>query len=144
MEKRTYIKPVLESETFVPQNYIAACGDQNKVYLFTCDGGGGEHGGVWQNTNGLAGLQTDWTNTGTRWRPNWVKPDKQITWSESSYHACNITHEAKTTDDFIEDCFFKGSRSGNIIPVTVWRGPDGDNVHCTKKLGMSSWETVKS
>lgn len=31
--KRAYIKPILESETFVPQNYIAACGDLNKVSL---------------------------------------------------------------------------------------------------------------
>ena len=29
--KRAYIKPILESETFVPQNYIAACGDINKA-----------------------------------------------------------------------------------------------------------------
>ena len=39
MEKRVYAKPVLESETFVPQNYIAACGDSGTIYKFKCNAG---------------------------------------------------------------------------------------------------------
>lgn len=38
--KRAYSKPILESETFVPQNYIAACGDtEYGNYLFECNAG---------------------------------------------------------------------------------------------------------
>lgn len=47
MKKRVYTKPILESETFVPQSYIAACGDINKVYKFVCDAGGGTYGTVY-------------------------------------------------------------------------------------------------
>lgn len=51
-KKKAYVKPSMESETFVPNTYVAACGDENKVYLFTCDGGGGAYGGVWHDDNG--------------------------------------------------------------------------------------------
>lgn len=142
LNKRMYIKPVLESETFVPQNYIAACGEENKVYLFTCDGGGGADGGVWKDDNGVTGLQTK--SSGSWWDGTYVRADTQITWSSSSYHACGKTHEAKTTDDFILNCWYKNYRTGEKIRVTVWRGPNGNNVHCTEQLDINSWTTVKS
>lgn len=37
INKRAYIKPVLESETFVPQNYIAACGDTTVTWKIKCN-----------------------------------------------------------------------------------------------------------
>lgn len=35
--KRAYIKPILESETFVPQNYIAACNDVTVTWKIKCN-----------------------------------------------------------------------------------------------------------
>lgn len=143
LNKRMYIKPVLESETFVPQNYIAACHDINKVYKFKCDAGGGRTGSVYLETNGKPGLQTDWGG------------DRYL----SGYHACGTTHEAKTTDAFLngyyvttdlvwvpDDGLFGGHFEGKEVttPVIVWRGPRGDNTHCTENLNMNSWETEKS
>lgn len=129
--KKMYIKPVLESETFVPQNYIAACGDLNKVYKFKCDAGGGRSGSVYLETNGKPGLQT-----------NWRGGDKYL----SGYHACGTTHEAKTTDDFLDGYYVTSSWWGGTktTPVIVWRGPNNDNTHCTENLNMDSWETEKS
>ena len=131
LNKRMYIKPVLESETFVPQNYIAACGDLNKVYKFKCDAGGGVSGSVYLETNGKEGLQTGWGDG-----------DQYL----SGYHACGSTHEAKTTDDFLDGYYVTRSLFGGtkVTPVIVWRGPDNDNTHCTKNLNMDSWETAKS
>ena len=58
--KRAYVKPTMESETFVTQAYIAACGDSGTTYLFKRDDGGGRSGTVYLETNGRAGLQTGW------------------------------------------------------------------------------------
>lgn len=135
--KRMYIKPVLESETFVPQNYIAACGDSGTVYKFTCDAGGGVSGNVYLETNGKPGLQTGWNG------------DRSL----GGYHACGSTHEAESTDDFLDGYYVTeryvgywpfGHTETVTTPVIVWRGPYGDNTHCTTNLDMDSWETVKS
>lgn len=135
--KRAYIKPILESETFVPQNYIAACGDLNKVYKFKCDAGDGKSGDVYLETNGKPGLQTGWGG------------DRYL----SGYHACGTTHEAKTTDDFLDGYYVTERYVGNwpfghtetvTTPVIIWRGPNNDNTHCTGNLDMDSWETAKS
>lgn len=130
LNKRMYIKPVLESETFVPQNYIAACHDINKVYKFKCDAGGGRSGSVYLETNGTPGLQTGWGG------------DRYL----SGYHACGTTHEAKTTDDFLDGYYVTSSWFGGTktTPVIVLRGPHNNNTHCTENLDMNSWETEKS
>lgn len=128
--KRAYIKPVLESETFVPQNYIAACGVLNKVYLFTCDAGWTGISGSTVYTNGLDGIP------GTR-------DDEKL----GSYGKCGATHEAKTTDEFIHGYLRKnvlGLPAGEKQDVIIWRGDDSNNIHCTKNLDINSWTTIKS
>lgn len=59
------------------------------------------------------------------------------------YHACGTTHEANSTDKFLDGYYImKGSdRPQNVI---VWRGPKGDNTHCTTNLNMKEWATAKS
>ena len=126
MEKRKYVKPVLSGEEFVPQNYIAACGDSGTVYKFKCNAGGGVSGSVYLETNRVEGLQTDGRN-----------PDKYL----SGYHACGSSHEAESTDDFLEGYYVVGE---TITPVIIWRGRWGNNTHCTEELDMTKWETAKS
>ena len=106
---------------------FAACGDSNTVYKFKCDAGGGVVGNVYLETNGQEGLQTGRGG------------DKYL----SGYHACGTTHEAQTTDDFLDGYYVTGS-GRNVTPVIVWRGPKNDNTHCTENLDMSTWETTKS
>lgn len=140
--KRVYSKPILESETFIPQNYIAACGDSGTVYKFTCDAGGGVSGNVYLETNGVEGLQTKsgWIQTGNRpWEGHWQWADKSL----GGYHACNISHEADSDSDFLKG-YYQPYGSDRVIDVIVWRGPKNNNVHCTTNLDMNSWETVKS
>ena len=39
--KKAFDMPKIVVEQFVPNEYVAACGDQNKVYKFKCDAVGG-------------------------------------------------------------------------------------------------------
>lgn len=130
MNGQTWVRPLTMVQKFEANEYVATCGDLNKVYKFTCDAGGGESGSVYLETNGKEGLQTGWGG------------DQYL----SGYHACNITHEAKTTDDFRDGYYVTSSFWGGtkVTPVIVWRGPNNDNTHCTENLDMDSWETLKS
>ena len=137
---REYVKPAMEGEAFAANEYIAACGDLNKVFKFKCDAGGGKSGTVYLETNGKPGLQT----TGYLEGWHWVDGDQWL----GGYHACGTTHEAKTTDAFL-DGYYRYNKGGifsgkETVPVKVWRGPNGDNTHCTENLDMESWETAKS
>lgn len=35
MEKKVWEQPLTMVQQFMPNEYVAACGDENKVYLFT-------------------------------------------------------------------------------------------------------------
>lgn len=132
MMRKEWVRPLTIVDQFVPNEYVAACGDTNKVYKFTCDAGGGISGKVYLETNGKEGLQRiDWN------------PDTYL----SGYHACGATHEAATTDEFLNGYYVvEGGwfEEDTVTPVIVWRGPKGDNTHCTTNLDMNSWQTAKS
>lgn len=104
--------------------------------MFRCDAGGGYSGTVWLETNGEPGLQKKgrWEGWG-EYHPG----DEKL----GGYHACGTTHEANSTDKFLDGYYImKGSdRPQNVI---VWRGPKGDDTHCTTNLNMKEWATAKS
>lgn len=137
-KKRAYVKPSLESEAFVPNTYVAACGDSGVVYKFKCDAGGGTPGNVYLETNGVPGLQTrgEWVGG---WGGHWQEADKSL----GGYHACGTTHEADSNDDFLNG-YYVPYFSDDVTQVIVWRGPYNNNVHCTTNLDQDSWETLKS
>ena len=143
--RKEWMEPVIKVQEFVANEYVAACGDSGTIYKFKCTAGGGEHGGVYKETNGQAGLQIGRDG------------DSRISNGETSYHACGETHEASVTDDFIQNCYYipKSARkkdwlgrttwdTSKAINVIVWRGPKGDNTHCTTNLNMKEWATAKS
>lgn len=129
MEKRIWTKPQAVIEQFTVNEYIAACGDQNKVYKFKCDAGGFSIGSVYQETNGVEGLQQIWESN----------PDTLL--APFGYHACGSTHEAPTSDSFVDGYFLTDFQ---WKPVIIWRGEDGNNIHCTTNLNINEWETAKS
>ena len=49
MEKRNYVKPLLNSEEFIPNEYVAACG---------CTGGGTIYGWAFQSVTNSSGLSS--------------------------------------------------------------------------------------
>lgn len=126
---RNWERPMAVVDAFVANEFVSACGDENKEYLFTCDAGGGKSGSVYLETNDKPGLQTydDWG----------YNADEYL----SGYHACGATYNAKTTDDFLEGYYV---RKGKVTNVIVWRGEKGDNTHCTTNLSMNTWPTAKS
>lgn len=130
--KRRYERPSAYIEEFTPNEYVAACGDSGTVYKFTCDAGGGDSGKVWLETNGKPGLQQEGGKH--------YKEDKEL----GGYHACGTTHEADSTDDFLEGYYKRYGLFSSPQKVIVWRGPKGDNIHCTTNLNKDTWGTAKS
>ena len=132
--KRAYIKPVLESETFVPQNYIAACGDtEYGNYLFECNAGNRKDGyNVFFNDGTPYASSND--------NDEWYAPF-------TGYHPCYEKHKAATNSEFIDGYMYKQDRRGNNtgtrINVVIWT-ENRKNVHCTTNLDRESWEMAKS
>lgn len=137
--KKRYERPSAYIEEFTPNEYVAACGDSGKVYNFQCNAGSYNHyGKVYLETNGKAGLQTQ---GGMEWVNGKLKryhADRHLT---NSYHACDTTHKANSKDGFFDGYYLRGD---TLLKVIVWRGEDGNNVHCTTNLDINSWETAKS
>ena len=140
---------------FAANEYVAACGDQNKVYKFICDALAGklyywkkaDTKWVWDGF--LQGhyetIDTDWTvNDGVvNGTPNGSVGDADYI---GNYSPCGAEHEASVYDDFF-DGFVDYNKNGNYDEgegVIVWRGPNGNNGHATQNLDMNTWETTKS
>ena len=130
--KKAYVTSTMVGERFVANEYVAACGDKNKVYKFKCDA---------QKWTGLSG-STVWLNG-----PDGVPETSDDIRLQGIYSRCGAEHEAKTTDAFYNGYLKKnimGWPSGERKDVIVWRGEAGDDIHCTTNLYINTWETAKS
>lgn len=130
MERKVWRRPLTEVQKFEANEYVAACGEENKVYKFKCDAGGGTPGTVYEdsNHNGEWDLLDDKALTG------YILP---------TYHACGETHNAPTDDEFIDGFYLPNSNPFEVQKVVIWTD-GGTNIHCTTNLKMDSWETAKS
>lgn len=128
--KKRWEEPMILVQQFVANEYVAACGDENKVYNFTCDAARGRLFYYPQSDGTIDGI---YTGTGKA---------KEI----GNYHPCGETHEASVTNDFYDGFVRTGTwlTGYKDNPVIVWRGPDNNNGHATENLDMSSWTTAKS
>ena len=139
---KNYVKPMMESEVFAANEYIAACGESGVVYKFKCDAGDGVYGSVYEETNGIPGLQTG------RRGDTELAGYSNSWFGESGFYACNKTHEAESNNDFVNGYYCAKGDTKNPISVIVWKEPRGgwwtDNIHCTTNLDQDSWETAKS
>ena len=128
---RKYVKPVMESEMFAANEYIAACGDTNYEYIFECDAMGGVTGTVFYDDG-----------------DHKFEPFGDDRWMGAGYHACGEKHKTLKGDDFIHGWYatgWDGITGGDWYKeVIIWRGADGKNIHCTTNLDMNTWETAKS
>lgn len=130
MMKKEWVRPLTIVDQFVPNEYVAACGDMNKVYKFTCDAEGGTLYYFPVSDGMIDGVYTG----------------NSLAEKLGSYHPCGKTHEARVTDGFY-DGFVDYNRNRTMDSgegVIVWRGPNGRNGHATQNLNMSEWETAKS
>lgn len=127
---RNWERPMAVVDAFVANEFVSACKDENKEYLFTCDAGGGVHGSVYLETNGRPGFQEGTPILG-------IGGDRYL----SGYYACGTTHTAKTTSEFKQGYYIN---NGKVTEVIVWRGPKNNDTHCTTNLKMNTWITQKS
>lgn len=143
MERRVWERPLTEVQKFEANEYVAACGDSGVVYKFKCDAGDGVYGSVYEETNGIPGLQT-----GRRGDEQLAGYSSSSWFGESGYHACNKTHEADSSNVFVNGYYCAKGNTSNPMQVIVWKEPRGwglpDNIHCTTNLDQDSWETAKS
>lgn len=130
--RKTWEEPRIIVQEFVANEYVAACGDENKVYNFKCDAKGGELYYYPQSDGKIDGVHVG------------SDPADRL----GNYHPCAANHEARVTDDFY-DGFVRhyygpfGSFHYDT-QVIVWRGSKNDNGHATENLTMNSWTTSKS
>lgn len=128
--KRVYERPMMFTQEFAANEYVAACGDSGKIYKFHCTAQGGT---LYYYPNGDGNVDGIYTGTGS--------PSKL-----GSYHPCNASHEASSTDAFYDGFVDRNNnkKCDSGEQVIVWLGPRGDNGHATANLNISSWETAKS
>lgn len=129
--KRTYVRPTMVGERFVANEYVAACGTQNEVYMFTCDAPKGPLYYYSKSDEKVDGVHDK---------------NDEATLLGYSYRPCGASHEARTTDKFY-DGFVDYNRDGKQDEnerVIVWRGRYGNNGHATTNLHKETWGTAKS
>lgn len=138
--KKEWISPRTNYQEFVPNEYCAPCGDgaEEVTYYFQCNAGSYT---TWQEvyleTNGREGLQTSGIPI--------IRPADQYL---GQYHACDATHavkvDASTPFDidrefpigYLHAATTVGSQTTyQWIPVRIWRGDNGRNIHCTTNIG---------
>ena len=102
MEKRKYVKPLLNSETFVTDKYVAAC------YLVNCNVDSFYE--LWDESNGETGLQRTGNNT-----------DTQLLIAGGYYNSlkgCDKWHKGVTIDP--EYNGYICGRNGNNVERVFW------------------------
>lgn len=128
--KKTWEEPQILVQKFIPNEYVAACGDSGTTYYFECNAGSPySYQSVYVESNGVDGLQT---SSGPGYQA-----DTHRTWT---YHACGEKHTAESNDEFLSGYVVSG---GQTIPVIIWTD-HGTNTHCTTNLNQDDWETAKS
>lgn len=131
--KRAYVRPTMVGERFVANEYVAVCGEENKVYKFKCDALGGK---LYYYPSSDGTINGEYTGNG---RARWV----------GSYNPCNAEHEASTTSVFYDGFVDRNNnrRQDDGEGVIVWlqkRKWGRVNGHATTKLDMNAWGTAKS
>ena len=134
--KKRWEEPRILVQKFMPNEYVAACGDSGTVYKFECNAGDSLGGySVYLNgDDGVAHTRDDifWCGGNGAIRGNKI------------YTRCGETHSAKDNNDFfpgyIQRRVFVWTTEEDVI---VWTA-NGTNTHCTKNLDMASWATEKS
>ncbi len=135
--KKTWEEPRILVQQFMPNEYVAACGDtEYGNYLFECNAPAGTLYYYPQSDGKIDGHYYGWGSA-----------EKM-----GSYTPCGATHEAPTTGDFY-DGFVDRNRNGlqdSDEGVIVWRNLEWWglgyrwNGHATTNLDMESWTKDRS
>lgn len=131
--KKRWEEPRILVQKFMPNEYVAACGDSGVVYNFECNAGSRQenYNVYYDNGNPLASSN------------GWEELSAQFT----GYHPCGATHKAESDSGFYDGYMYLqnwwGNNTGDRIDVVIWTDR-GRDVHCTTNLDMDEWTTAKS
>ena len=134
--KKTWEEPRILVQKFMPNEYVAACGDSGTVYKFECNAGDdwGDYSVYLNGDDGVAHTGDDIFWCGGRGA---VRGNR-------TYTRCGKTHSAEDNNDFFPGYIQRrdiwGTENEDVI---VWT-ENGTNTHCTTNLNKDSWETEKS
>ena len=138
MNRNVWKQPLAVVQKFVPNEYVAGCGDSVTTYYFECNAG--EPYRYWQP--GILGGH--WVTDDHPYR---VVADNGESWR--NYGPCEATHVAESNGEFLTGYIDNMHTDENEnIRVVIWKEYVGGlqrwNIHCTTELDKDSWETAKS
>ena len=135
--KKVWESPKIEVQQFTANEYVAACGDQHKVYKFVCDAPKGTMYYYPTRDNATDGV---YMGTGSATELG-------------GYTPCDKKHEAPASSAFYDGFvdYNRNRKHDDGEGVIVWVETGNifgytyiDNWHGTTKLDMNAWETAKS
>lgn len=131
---RNWERPMAVVDAFVANEFVSACGEKDKVYLFECNAG-------------YKGSEYDvFTDDGTNLTPGELR----------YYSPCDAKHQAKVDSDFISGYMVHNGGNDRLYYGSIWKKHEypktkviiwtdnGTDVHCTTNLNMKEWTTAKS
>ena len=131
--KKRWEEPRILVQKFMPNEYVAACGDSGVVYNFECNAGSRRDS---YNVYFDDGRPLASSNGNEEWYAQF-----------DGYHPCGATHEAESDSGFYDGYMYLqnrwGNNTGDRIDVVIWTDR-GTDVHCTTNLDMDEWTTAKS
>lgn len=127
--KKTWEEPKILVQKFIPNEYVAACGDGGVVYNFECNAGEEDTNYAVKDSKGQVAT---------------ISGSKMDGWF-SYYSPCGETHEADSNSGFLTGYHLDDpwTSEDENIEVVIWTDNNTD-VHCTTKLNMNEWTTAKS
>lgn len=132
--RKKWNEPQIVGQKFLPNEYVAACGESGVVYNFECNAGKRD-----SDYNVYLADGTPYATSG--------KDSGGCKTDYYSYHPCGEKHKAESDSVFLNGYMYQqgwlGQNSGEKIDVIIWTDNYTD-VHCTTELDMKSWETAKS
>ena len=138
--RKAYTKPFIVCEKFVVNESITACGDSGTIYKFKCNAGSS-----WNSYNVYLADGTPYATSG--------RDSGGCSTDYISYSPCFDAdtgegyHEANSNSVFLPGYMYKqdlfGENTGDRIDVVIWTDNYTD-VHCTRNVDISNWETTRS
>ena len=114
---KKYMKPLMEGQMFVANEFVAVCGNQTS-YKFKCDAGG-TFNSDGEMTSYKSGYLYD-----ENWNASYAYPYYMHGRGTNGFHACGETHDSDTTDAYILGWFdtdTSPNNGKNETKVYIWQ-----------------------
>ena len=138
---KKYMKPTMEGQMFVSNEFVSACGDSGTTYLFECNAGTRPYEYITEECHlTWDGIKCEDVVATDNYPYDVYRENGR---GMGSYGPCGEKHEAPATNEFIRG-YMVHQHTGEKTDVIIWTGPYKDDIHCTTNLDMNSWSVAKS